>query len=360
MLPAGNDTRNIAREFAIRAIPTQSSIIAKYTGLRLKRKTPVSTRVVVGFLTSKAVRALVSSCAAAVTSSTAAMINIVPNGATAPCGTTAAGRRESIKKPRPIAATGINGGSTATFALSFIPDCHCIVVASMKYRMISALTLAVLGMFMVVPAKAETSNDIVQIWSERLLSEASRRADLAEQALKEAATRVASPPSVDVVFESAGPATQTATLPDLIQRILKDAGLPETLIALAQVESGLNPLALSPKGARGIWQLMPDTARTFGLIVDSRRDDRIDPVKSTIAAARYLRLLHSEWGDWNLAFAAYNAGSGAVERASAGNRTWSTSLQRRLPAETRAYVPKVWREIYQYSPSGLSGQEKQP
>jgi hypothetical protein len=77
MLPAGNDTRNIAREFAIRAMPTQSSIIAKYTGFRLKRKTPVLTRVVVGFLTSKAVRALVNSRAAAVTSSTAAMINAI-------------------------------------------------------------------------------------------------------------------------------------------------------------------------------------------------------------------------------------------------------------------------------------------
>ena len=103
---------------------------------------------------------------------------------------------------------------------------------------------------------------------------------------------------------------------------------------------------------------MPDTARSFGLIVDSRRDDRLDPVKSTIAAARFLRLLHSEWGDWNLALAAHNAGSGAVERASAGDRTWSTSLQRRLPAETRVYVPKVWREIYERNPSGLFSEEQ--
>ena len=356
MLPAGSDTRNIAREFAIRAMPTQSSIIARYTGLRLKRKTPVLTRVVVGFLTSKAVRALVNSCAAAVTNSTAAMINRVPNGAAAPCGTTAAGNRESIKKPRPIAATGISGGSTATSALSFIPHCHCNVAVSMKCRVVSALALAVLGAFTVVPAKAETSNDIVQVWSDRLLAEASRRA---ERALQES-TAAAGPPATVTVVEHEAPTTQTATLPDLVRKILRDEGLPETLIALAQVESGLNPQALSPKGARGIWQLMPDTARSFGLIVDSRRDDRLDPVKSTIAAARYLRLLHSEWGDWNLAFAAYNAGSGTVERASAGDRTWSTSLQQRLPAETRAYVPKVWREIYERSPSGLSGQEKQP
>lgn len=233
----------------------------------------------------------------------------------------------------------------------------------MKNRLISTLALAVLGTFTAGPAKAENPKDTVQVWSERLLAEASRRADLAIQALQEEPTREANAPSVplvDINFESAAPAIQTATLPDLIQRVLRGEGLPETLIALAQVESGLNPLALSPKGARGIWQLMPDTARTFGLIVDSRRDDRIDPVKSTIAAARYLRLLHSEWGEWNLAFAAYNAGSGAVQRASAGDRTWSTSLQQRLPAETRAYVPKVWREIHERSPFGLSGHEKQP
>jgi len=233
----------------------------------------------------------------------------------------------------------------------------------MKNRLISALALAILGTFTAGPAKAENPKDIVQVWSERLLAEASRRADLASLALQEEPTREASAPSVPLVavdFESAVPAAQAGTLPDLIQKVLRDEGLPATLIALAQVESGLNPLALSPKGARGIWQLMPDTARTFGLIVDLRQDDRIDPVKSTIAAARYLRLLYSEWGDWNMAFAAYNAGSGAVERASAGDRTWSIRLQQRLPAETRAYVPKVWREIYELSPSGISGQEKQP
>lgn len=232
----------------------------------------------------------------------------------------------------------------------------------MKHRVISAVALAVLGAFTASSAKAESPIDVVQIWSMRLLTEASRRADLAERAVQGEANRVVNVPPVDVAETAvaAVPATETRTLPELIQRILKDAGLPETLIALAQVESGLNPLALSPKGARGVWQLMPDTARTSGLIVDSRRDDRLDPIKSTIAAARYLRLLHSEWGDWSLAFAAYNAGSGAVERASGGDRTWSTSLEQRLPAETRAYVPKVWREIYERSASGLSGQEKQP
>lgn len=243
MLPAGSDTRNIAREFAIRAMPTQSSIIAKYTGLRLKRKTPVSTRVVVGFLTSKAVHGLVNSCKA-VTNSTAAMINRVPNGAAAPCGTTAAGNRESIKKPRPIAATGISGGSTGTSALSFIPDCHCNVAASMKCRVISALALAVLCAFTVVPAKAETSNDIVQIWSDRLLAEASRRA---ERTLQES-TAAAGPPATVTVVEHEAPTTQTATLPDRVRKILRDEGLPETLIALAQVESGLNPLALVVSG----------------------------------------------------------------------------------------------------------------
>lgn len=229
----------------------------------------------------------------------------------------------------------------------------------MKNRLIIALALAALGAFTTGPAKAENPKDAVQVWSERLLAEASRRADLAEQAVQEEANRVVNVRPVGVV-ETAVPATEAPTLPELIQRILTDAGLPGTLIALAQVESGLNPQALSSKGARGIWQLMPDTARSFGLIVDSRRDDRVDPIKSTIAAARYLGLLYSEWGDWSLAFAAYNAGSGAVERALAGERAWSTGLQQRLPAETRTYVPKIWREIHERSPSGLYAQEPQP
>jgi soluble lytic murein transglycosylase-like protein len=202
------------------------------------------------------------------------------------------------------------------------------------------------------------NSDDVMVWTERLIAEAARRAELAEQAAREQAVQLTADEPPDVTLERA-PSTLELPLPDLIRKILADEGLPPNLIALAQVESGLSPLALSTKGARGIWQLMPDTARAFGLTVDSRRDDRTDPVKSTIAAARFLRSLYSEWGDWNLAFAAYNAGPGAVARAAAGTESWSPALQRRLPEETREYVPKVWREIYRLDPAGLPDQEIQ-
>jgi membrane-bound lytic murein transglycosylase D len=108
------------------------------------------------------------------------------------------------------------------------------------------------------------------------------------------------------------------------------------------VESGGQPAAFSPKGARGIWQFMPDTARRYGLVVSADRDERSEVVKSTRAAARYLRDLHQQFGDWQLAFAAYNAGEQAVEQAVArtGQHSFST-IQRALPKETRNYVPAV-------------------
>jgi hypothetical protein len=102
------------------------------------------------------------------------------------------------------------------------------------------------------------------------------------------------------------------------------------LQAVAQVESGGNPQALSPKGARGLMQFMPETARRYGLRVDRQVDERLDPVKSQIAAARYLSDLYARFGDWRLALAAYNAGEGRVERA-----------LKLLPVETQHFVTKV-------------------
>jgi membrane-bound lytic murein transglycosylase D len=87
---------------------------------------------------------------------------------------------------------------------------------------------------------------------------------------------------------------------------------------------------------------MPETARRYGLVVTPARDERLDPVKATRAAARYLRDLRGQFGDWKLAFAAYNAGEAAVQRAV--SRAGGADLQRvlaLLPAETRAYVPAV-------------------
>lgn len=200
------------------------------------------------------------------------------------------------------------------------------------------------ALLLVRPAMAA---DPVEIWTERLLAEVTRRAELAEKAVRDQSAAGMPSESEEVVIERMSPPSQPATpLTDVVRKILRDEGLSEHLIAVAQVESGMSLVAHSSKGARGIWQLMPDTARNFGLVVDVRRDDRLDPIKSTLAAARFLKLLYSRWGDWNLAFAAYNAGPGAVERALAGGGSWSLDLQRKLPTETREYVPKVWKEIH--------------
>jgi hypothetical protein len=126
--------------------------------------------------------------------------------------------------------------------------------------------------------------------------------------------------------------------------IFRAEGVPVGLLRIAEVESNWKPFALSSKGAFGLWQLMPATARRYGLRVDSVRDDRADMDKSTRAAARYLRDLHLQFGDWALTLAAYNAGERAVQKAmERGGSNDFDRLSRRklLPAETRAYVPAV-------------------
>ena len=130
--------------------------------------------------------------------------------------------------------------------------------------------------------------------------------------------------------------------------IFREFSVPVALLKVAQVESNWKPSALSPKGAFGLWQLMPGTARRYGLRVDGASDDRADTEKATRAAARYLRDLHEQFGDWALALAAYNAGEEAVERAmerGASRDFWSLSQRKLLPAETRAYVPAVLRPV---------------
>ena len=130
----------------------------------------------------------------------------------------------------------------------------------------------------------------------------------------------------------------------ILAPILQEEGIPYEIAALVLVESGGQPTALSPKGARGIWQFMPDTARRFGLTITNETDDRLDVLKSTRAAARYLRDLHAQFGDWSLALAAYNVGALVVRKAvlrSGSNGFAVLSGKRLIPAETREYVPAV-------------------
>ena len=131
---------------------------------------------------------------------------------------------------------------------------------------------------------------------------------------------------------------------DSFTRILQEEQVPIGLLAVALVESGFNPLALSPKGARGIWQFMPATAVHYGLTVQRGNDHRTHPEHSTRAAARYLRFLYNQFGDWKLALAAYNAGEQRVQRVieKTGIRDFGEMSRRGLlPFETRRYVPAV-------------------
>lgn len=126
--------------------------------------------------------------------------------------------------------------------------------------------------------------------------------------------------------------------------ILHEQGIPDEILALVLVESAGQPTALSPKGARGIWQFMPDTARRYGLTVTAENDERVDVQKSTRAAARYLKDLHAEFGEWPLAIAAYNAGEQRVRNAvlKSGAKDFAhLGIKGMFPAETREYVPAV-------------------
>jgi membrane-bound lytic murein transglycosylase D len=134
-----------------------------------------------------------------------------------------------------------------------------------------------------------------------------------------------------------------------IASILHQEGVPQEFAAVVLVESGGLPAALSSKGARGLWQLMPGTARRYGLVVNEAKDDRLDLEKSTRAAARYLRDLRAQFGDLELALAGYNAGEQALARALpiqqmqqgiSPSATYAAARMH-LPAETRAYVPAV-------------------
>ena len=120
------------------------------------------------------------------------------------------------------------------------------------------------------------------------------------------------------------------------------AGVPPELVWVAEVESGFNAKARSPAGAVGMFQLMPATAKHFGLTVGWLRDQRTDPERSATAAASYLRQLHTQFKDWRLALAAYNCGEGRVSNLMKQRKVKTfDALSPYLPAETQMYVPKV-------------------
>jgi peptidoglycan lytic transglycosylase D len=131
---------------------------------------------------------------------------------------------------------------------------------------------------------------------------------------------------------------------EMIEKTFREEGVPQDLIYLAQAESGFQPLAVSRTGARGMWQFMAGRASEYGMTRNWWLDERQDPVKATQAAARHLKDLYAQFGDWYLAMAAYNCGPGNVQAAV--RRTgyadfWQLYKRDVLPRETKNYVPII-------------------
>jgi membrane-bound lytic murein transglycosylase D len=131
---------------------------------------------------------------------------------------------------------------------------------------------------------------------------------------------------------------------EMIARVLREEGVPQDLIYLAQAESAFQPLALSRAGARGIWQFVQWRGNEYGLKRTWWVDERMDPEKATRAAAQHLRDLYGLFGDWYLAIAAYNCGPGNVSKGV--ERTgyadfWELYKRNVLPRETKNYVPII-------------------
>ncbi|MEO6694593.1 MAG: LysM peptidoglycan-binding domain-containing protein [Ignavibacteria bacterium] len=128
----------------------------------------------------------------------------------------------------------------------------------------------------------------------------------------------------------------------LMRKILKFNNAPEELVYLSVQESGLSPTIVSKAGAVGLWQFMPATGQAYGLDQDGYRDDRRDFEKATDAAAKHLKDLYKTYDDWYLAFSAYNAGPGRVNKAisRSGSRDF-WELRGYLPGETKNYVPSI-------------------
>ena len=139
----------------------------------------------------------------------------------------------------------------------------------------------------------------------------------------------------------------------IIDNIFRQYGIPEQMRYLAVVESYLRTDAVSRVGAKGMWQFMPQTARDLGLKITKKYDERTHCYKSTVAAAKYLKDLYREFGDWLLVLAAYNGGPGTVYKAihrSGSRNFWA--LQNFLPAESRAHVKRFIGTHYYFEGEG--------
>jgi hypothetical protein len=130
----------------------------------------------------------------------------------------------------------------------------------------------------------------------------------------------------------------------MILDVFRQKGLPDELVFTAMIESGFNPVAVSRAGAKGLWQFMAPTARRYGLRIDEWLDERLDPEKSTMAAARHLLDLYAVFGSWNLVQAAYNAGEMRVLQAIRAMGTsdfWTLRGGQVLKEETKDYIPAI-------------------
>ncbi|MCU0345925.1 MAG: lytic transglycosylase domain-containing protein [Saprospiraceae bacterium] len=133
----------------------------------------------------------------------------------------------------------------------------------------------------------------------------------------------------------------------VIEHYLEMNGLPTQLKYLPIVESALVPHTSSTQGAAGLWQLVPETARSLGLVVNSILDERKDPNRATEAAAKYLKRLHKKYGNWNLALVAYNCGPGRLNKAieKAGCKNYD-EIKHHLPKETQTYLARYLAAAY--------------
>ena len=133
----------------------------------------------------------------------------------------------------------------------------------------------------------------------------------------------------------------------IFEEIFDYYGLPKELKAMAIIESGLNPVAVSRARAKGMWQFMYRTALQYNLNINSYVDERLDPIKATHAAAKYLRDAYTIFGDWALAISSYNCGTGNVNKAirRAGSKEF-WDIYPYLPRETRGYVPAFVGALY--------------